>query len=216
MEWWINPGVPIPATTTAIHHITDEMVADKCPFSEVAPFFLAFMEDVDVLVGFNLMKFDIPLIVEELDRNGSGGKWPKQNLPIIDVGTIFKLKEPRDLTAAVAKYCGRQRVDAHSAIADAVETSDVLHGQLEQYPDLSAMTLKELSAFCGRDRIIDWAGKLERRKDGEAVYTLQKVRGIRVKDDPGFGEWMLGKSFTEDTKSHLRALLHDAYDENVF
>jgi DNA polymerase-3 subunit epsilon len=35
-NWLINPGRPIPAEVTAIHHITDEMVADKPRFETVA------------------------------------------------------------------------------------------------------------------------------------------------------------------------------------
>ena len=35
-NWLINPGMPIPAEVTAIHHITDEMVADKPRFETVA------------------------------------------------------------------------------------------------------------------------------------------------------------------------------------
>ena len=33
---YINPGMPIPPASTAVHHITDEMVADKPLFKDVA------------------------------------------------------------------------------------------------------------------------------------------------------------------------------------
>jgi len=35
-NWLINPGIPMPAEVSAIHHITDEMVADKPRFEAVA------------------------------------------------------------------------------------------------------------------------------------------------------------------------------------
>lgn len=35
-NWLINPGIPIPAEVSAIHHITDEMVKDKPRFEQVA------------------------------------------------------------------------------------------------------------------------------------------------------------------------------------
>lgn len=35
-NWLINPGMPIPAEVSAIHHITDDMVADKPRFEAVA------------------------------------------------------------------------------------------------------------------------------------------------------------------------------------
>ncbi|HEY8072560.1 MAG TPA: 3'-5' exonuclease [Labilithrix sp.] len=35
-NWLINPGMPIPAEVSAIHHITDDMVADKPRFEAIA------------------------------------------------------------------------------------------------------------------------------------------------------------------------------------
>ncbi len=35
-NWLINPGMPIPAEVSAVHHITDEMVADKPRFEAIA------------------------------------------------------------------------------------------------------------------------------------------------------------------------------------
>ena len=37
VAWLINPGVPIPSDATAIHGVTDEMVADAPTFAEVYP-----------------------------------------------------------------------------------------------------------------------------------------------------------------------------------
>jgi len=35
-NWLVNPGIPIPAEVSAIHHITDAMVADKPRFEAIA------------------------------------------------------------------------------------------------------------------------------------------------------------------------------------
>lgn len=35
-NWLVNPGIPIPAEASAVHHITDEMVADKPRFEAIA------------------------------------------------------------------------------------------------------------------------------------------------------------------------------------
>ena len=60
----INPGMPIPPESTAIHGITDEDVKD-CPlFKDVAKTLAAQFEGCD-LAGFNSNRFDIPLLAEE-------------------------------------------------------------------------------------------------------------------------------------------------------
>jgi DNA polymerase-3 subunit epsilon len=35
-NYYVNPGMPIPPQATAVHHITNEMVADKPAFKEIA------------------------------------------------------------------------------------------------------------------------------------------------------------------------------------
>jgi hypothetical protein len=40
------------------------------------------------------------------------------------------------------------------------------------------------------------------------VYGIGKAKGVRVINDPGFGQWMLDKDFPEYTKYLLRELLN--------
>ena len=65
----VNPGCPIPAEATAIHHITDEDVADKPSFREIAQMLADSFAGCD-LAGFNSNRFDIPLLAEEFARAG--------------------------------------------------------------------------------------------------------------------------------------------------
>ena len=106
------------------------------------PDLLSFVGDSD-LVGFNSIAFDIPLWLKECERCGS--PFSMEGRHQIDARNIFRIKEtswdrflmgPRNLTAAVRHYCGRELVGAHSAEADAAATIDVLQAQLERYPDL--------------------------------------------------------------------------------
>mgnify|MGYP000671904405 FL=1 len=65
--WRINPERPIPAEATAVHGITDAMVADEPTFKEASKEIYGFIKNAD-LAGFNSDRFDIPLLVEELLR----------------------------------------------------------------------------------------------------------------------------------------------------
>ncbi|HEY5823036.1 MAG TPA: 3'-5' exonuclease, partial [Cyclobacteriaceae bacterium] len=58
----VNPTIPISAESTAIHGISNKDVKDKPTFKEVAKEYAKFFEGAD-LAGFNVLKFDVPMLV---------------------------------------------------------------------------------------------------------------------------------------------------------
>lgn len=203
----LNPGCIISPERTEVHHITNEDVVGKPYFHQVADEILAFIKGCD-LVGYNLKRYDVPLLHEELARCQKD--WDLKDVLIIDSGTIFQKKDPRDLTAAVKKFCGRDHsTAAHGAEPDAVASFDVLLGQRAAYDDIGAMTIEELAKFSNRDeecQSIDLAGKFV-LKNGVACYNFGNKRGTPVEDDLSLVRWMMNKDFTSDTLSHARRFL---------
>ena len=65
----INPEMPIPPQSTAIHGITDEDVKDCPTFKQVARSLADQLEGCD-LAGFNSSRFDVPMLAEEFLRAG--------------------------------------------------------------------------------------------------------------------------------------------------
>ena len=65
--WLVNPTIPIPPQSTAIHGISNEKVANEPTFKELASQIHTMIKDSD-LAGFNSDRFDIPLLAEELLR----------------------------------------------------------------------------------------------------------------------------------------------------
>ena len=65
----VNPEMHIPEGATAIHHITDEDVANCPTFRELAPKVLGYIRNCD-LAGYNSNHFDVPMLQEELMRAG--------------------------------------------------------------------------------------------------------------------------------------------------
>ena len=63
----INPTIPIPLESSLIHGIYDEDIKDAPTFKSMAKEFAKFLEGSD-LAGFNILKFDIPVLVEEFLR----------------------------------------------------------------------------------------------------------------------------------------------------
>src|SRR5882672_4367227 len=126
----LNPTIPILPDSTAIHGITNEEVKDKPVFKEVAREYSRFMEGCD-LSGFNVLKFDIPMLVEEFLRADVEFDYSRKK--IIDAQKIFHMMEKRTLSAAFQFYCQKEMENAHSAEADTQAAMEVLMAQIERY-----------------------------------------------------------------------------------
>ncbi len=111
----INPGMPIPAEATAIHHITDDDVKNAPPFKQVAQELANVFLGCDI-AGFNSNRFDVPMLMEEFLRAGVNIDLSRRKF--VDVQTIFHKMEQRTLIAAYKFYCGKDLTEAHSANAD--------------------------------------------------------------------------------------------------
>ena len=176
--WRVNPTVPIPPETTAVHGITDQMVANEPVFKDLSKQVYELIKDSD-LGGFNSNRFDIPLLAEELLRAGVDFDM-KKNLAV-DVQTIFHKKEKRTLEAAYQFYCGKTLVDAHSAAADTNATYEVLKAQLSKYEDLDN-NISSLAEFSVHRKFADFAGYIGYDKEGREVFSFGKHKGAQVLD----------------------------------
>lgn len=199
----INPEMPIPPESTAIHGITDEDVKDCPTFREVAKSLASQIEGCD-LAGFNSNRFDIPLLAEEFLRVGVDMDMSKRKF--IDVQTIFHKMEQRTLSAAYKFYCDKDLDNAHSAEADTLATYEVLKAQLDRYPNLEN-DIKFLSEFSSFTNNVDFAGRMIYNEDGEETINFGKYKGRLVLDvlekDPGYYAWMMNGDFSLNTKQKL-------------
>lgn len=200
----INPEMPIPEAATKVHGITDADVKDEPTFAALAEYLFSVFTDCDIC-GYNSNYFDVPMLVEHFLRIGKNPF--NDSTKFIDVQTIYKKKEERTLSAAVRYFLGKEPEDAHSALYDAEMTADILYKQVERYPDIGndVDSLAKYSEYENSKRV-DFAGKLVRNEKGEICYNIGKAKGTPVKNDPGFGEWMLEKDFPQDTKARLREI----------
>ena len=197
----INPGMPIPPASTAIHGITDEDIKDSPPFSAIAGNVMKFIEGCD-LGGYNILKFDIPMLVEEFAR--AGVTLNPDDFKVVDVQRVFHIREPRDLSAALAFYCNEMHLDAHGAEADVLATIRVLEGQFKRYSDLP-VNVDDMDKLCN-PRDPSWADRTGRLKweNGEIVINFGKKKGASLaqvmRDEPGFVRWLLKSDFPRDTQ----------------
>lgn len=196
----INPGIPIPAEATAIHHITDEDVANEPHFENIAKSLAEYFKGCD-FAGFNSNRFDLPLLDQEFNRAGVDFDFGASRF--IDVQTIYHKKEPRTLVAAYRYYCDKNLDDAHSAQADTRATYEVLLAQLEKYDDLPA-DIEALSEYASQNRNVDFMGRLIYDENGDEIINFGKYKGQKaidvLKRDMGYYSWIMAGDFTKNTK----------------
>lgn len=204
----LNPEIPIPPSATDVHGITDADVALAPTFAQIAPRLLAFLDGCD-LSGFNVRRFDLPLLQQEFRRCGIA--FDTTGRRVVDVQTIYHMKEARDLSAALRFYCDRDHTEAHGAMPDVLATLDVLQAQLRRYDDLPR-DIDALEAVV-HPRDPSWAdedGKLV-WEHGSIVFSFGKYRGSSLQSiidsDRAYVMWILEGSFPEATKALIRRVL---------
>jgi DNA polymerase-3 subunit epsilon len=199
---YVNPGVPIPKEASDVHGITDEMVKGAHKFSVIAPYMLPWIKDA-VILGYNQINFDVPLLATEFERAGISDHG-LYDAPMIDAMKLYAQYRERTLTAAFEDVTGeKMSEDAHDAEVDVRATNDVIDG----LRDKLNMSFAEMAAKSIPEDMVDFAGKLKYNDNGDVVYAIGKAKGTRVVDDPGFGDWMLKNDFPNQTKKILREIL---------
>ena len=196
----INPEMHIPEAATAVHHISDEDVADAPTFRQIAHSLADFIRGCDI-AGFNSNRFDIPMLDEEFHRVGVDFDFHKARF--IDVQTIFHKLEPRNLTAAYRFYCDKELVGAHGAQADTMATYEILLAQMERYESLPR-EIEELAKFSSQNDNVDLAGRLVYDSNGREIINFGRYKGQPAAEvlrrDPGYYNWIMQGDFTNDTK----------------
>ena len=204
----INPTIPIPDGASAVHGIYDADVADCPTFDVIAHNLYNYLEGCD-LAGYNIVKFDVPMLQEEFKRCNL--ELNMRDRKLVDVFNIFCRLYPRNLSAAYKFFCGGDLEDAHSALADTDATVAVLLGQLAKHPELprEMAGLAEFSAARDAD-FVDSEGRLKFSGE-EVVINFGKNSGRRLRElaeeDPGFLRWMLRSDFSDEVKEIIKNAL---------
>jgi len=213
-ESLVNPERPIPPEASRVHGIKDSDVADQPTFSQVRREVEEMLEGAD-LGGFNSIRFDTPLLQNEL-------RWSDSPLNLgqakqVDAMRIFHKMEPRNLSAALRFYCDQELVNAHSALADTEATLAILDAQMGRYEDLPK-DVDALHSFCNPDegRFVDRTRKFAWTDDGQAAFTFGKLRGKTLQeavqgDGRGYLEWMMNKDFSQEVKDILSQALDGVF-----
>ncbi|NNM42871.1 MAG: DNA polymerase III subunit epsilon [Chlamydiae bacterium] len=132
-EKLINPGFPIPPEASAIHHITDEMVADAPSFAQIGKEFLEFCGENFVLIAHNNDAFDKLFLESEFKRSGieipkltyiDTLKWSRKYRPDLPKHSLQYLRETYGIEAN----------NAHRALDDVIVLHQVFSYMIDDLP----------------------------------------------------------------------------------
>lgn len=148
----LDPGVPIPAVSTAIHGITDAMVRDARRFPLVCAD-LRKLAANSIIVGHNI-PFDLTILKAECERHGC----PWNHPVFIDTLRLAALLDPdldgHDLETLADLY-DLEIQGRHTALGDALVTAEIFFRMLPRFKERGHRTLEDLLRFhCTEARVI--------------------------------------------------------------
>lgn len=214
----INPTIPIPQESSLIHGIYEKDVKDSPTFKDLSSSLAQFFKGAD-LAGFNLLRFDLPVLMEEFLRADVSIDFSKRK--VIDAQKIFHMMEKRNLSAAYKFYCDKDLTNAHSAEADTIATFEVLDAQVERYEDEEVKDLlgntlgifendfdKINSLF--NSKMVDYTGRLTYNNKGDIVFNFGKFKDKKVtavlEREPQYYDWIMNSEFSLDLKRKLTSI----------
>lgn len=120
----VNPGCPIPPEATAIHKITDDMVASSPTFAQVAKEFAEFCEGDVVLVAHNNDAFDVHFLRYEFARHSvEMPAW--RFLDSLKWARRYRKDLPRHTLQFLREIYGLAANNAHRALDDVIVLENV-------------------------------------------------------------------------------------------
>ena len=217
--WLLNPEMHISEESSSVHGYTDEIVAGQPTFRQKAPEIAKFLTNCD-LAGYNILKFDLPMLMEEFLRVDCN--FSLEGREFVDVMNIFMKMEPRTLKGAYRFFCHAELEGAHGAGADSKATYEVLKAMLDRYQGVEyedskgvrspgpVNDIKELSHFSAHHQNADLSGQIIYDAEGKEVFQFGKHKGKRVEDvfriEPSYYSWMMNSDFPLYTKKLITSI----------
>lgn len=209
----VNPDMHIPESVSKITGIGDEDVKDAPFFREIVSEVITFLGDCD-LGGFNIERFDIPLLEREIID--AGLRFELGNRVIYDAQKIYNIHEKRTLTAAYKFYCDKTLENAHTALGDVEATYGILEEQVNKYGS-SEEGINSLGEF-DYERSLDYFDNERRfRWWNSKLYPMFGKHARRhsieelVEKDRRYLEWILSKDFSIEVKTMIQDALSGVF-----
>lgn len=198
----LNPGIPIPPETSAIHGFTDEIVKDKPLLKDVIADVYNFFKDED-LIGYNIKRFDNLVLAAEFLRCKYDFELDKRKC--LDVIELWYALEPRNLAGALKRFCNEKADGLHGAKVDVQVTSKVYKSMIELFVLKDKAFDEVIKTSCPDESKLCF-GKLIRNEQGEIILNFGKRHyGKTIKEiytnDVDYLRWLVKES---DVQSDIK------------
>ena len=141
----INPGCAIPGSSTEIHGITDDMVADAPPFRDTISGFADWCGPA-LLLGYSL---DFDLAILEAEHRRCGLLWsPPQTLDVQELAQALRPDIRNWTMESVADWLSVTTGGRHRALADAELTAELYRALVPRLQEAGITTVAEAMRVC--------------------------------------------------------------------
>lgn len=208
----VNPQIKISKESFKIHGISDEDVASLNSFKFYSKEIFNFIKGCN-LGGFNILKFDLPILIEEFLRCDI--ELTLDKIKIIDSLRLYHLMEKRDLRSAYKFYCNKTLENAHNSYADTSATLEIIEKQLEKYNNLNVIDNKgNILGKISNDiesigeiidsNIVDISGRIIKNHQNNEIFNFGKYKNQEVAEvfrkNPEYYHWIMKSDFPNHTK----------------
>lgn len=191
-EKLVKPDIPIPQEASAIHGITDSMVADSPSFKEVGIEFAEFCGEDSILIAHNNDTFDMIFLRNEAARHAISWpawsfvdslKWSRRYRPDLPKHTLQFLREMYGITANNAHRALDDVIVLHQifvAMTDDIEIDEVF-SILNRPRDLQHMPFGKHQGVPLKNlpkdylRWLSGSGAFEKPENEDLRRSLQKL-----------------------------------------
>lgn len=170
---YICPQRAIDADAVAVHGITEDFLADKPPFQDIAAELLAFLSGAELVI--HNAPFDVSFLDSEFKRTDAAFKSIAQHCDVLDTLALARKKHPGQQNNLDA-LCRRYKVDnsgreLHGALMDA-------HLLMQVY---LAMTGGQMSLFDQEMGALDAPSNRPDTTESPLLVVTKKSRDLTLK-----------------------------------
>lgn len=157
---YLNPGRAVDPDAMAVHGLSDEFLADKPRFADVAQSFIEFIKDAEIII--HNAPFDVGFLDHELARLGEAWGCLNDHCRVVDSLALARQRHPGQRNSLDA-LCKRYAID---------NSARALHGALLDAEILAevylAMTGGQATLHLG---VADAAGAMTREESARPVSS---------------------------------------------